>query len=462
MIYVTDGQFRTLRKHLFVGILLVFATQVYSGTPDWVKKRPVDPQYYIGISVVQKDDTHDYIQRGKNAALSDLSSEITVNISSELLDIAVEQSGMSEERIRQEIRTTTKNELEGYELVDTYETRNEYWVYYRLSKALWVRKKREKLDNAVNLSKDLYNSAASKESAGDITEAIRFYLQALEPVQGYIAEPLKTQIAGQTVYLKNEIYTRLQNTVSAITLMPVQAKIAGKYGLALESPLQVTAEFTTDTGSVPIANLPLEFRYLRGDGDLVTNVRTTSGGVGTSQVSRITSPEKVQIVQAQVQFDDYLPADTSLTLVRNMVQNLAAPETRIILNISGLVAHIESQEHNFGKNLDVSYTEPVLKNALSEQGFTFADDAANADYLIEIQAESRKGSVVYGQHVAYVDLNISVLDLRSGEEIYKQSFTDVKGIHLDYERAGLKAFENAGEKLKKDFTEAFFAKVFSE
>ena len=43
----------------------------------------------------------------------------------------------------------------------------------------------------------------------------------------------------------------------------------------------------------------------------------------------------------------------------------------------------------------------------------------------------------------YVNLSISVIRIASGEEIYKGSVGDVKGIDVDYESAGLKALENA-------------------
>ena len=48
----------------------------------------------------------------------------------------IEQSGMSEEQSRSEIQALTKADLEGYELVDTWDNGNEYWVYYKLSKKI--------------------------------------------------------------------------------------------------------------------------------------------------------------------------------------------------------------------------------------------------------------------------------------------------------------------------------------
>ena len=97
-------------KKLFSVLLLI--TIVLSKQPNWVSKRPVNNSYFIGIAVVIKSNTRDYIQSGKNNALNDLSSEISINISSEFVDIAIEKSGLSEEEVRSEIHSSTKADLE--------------------------------------------------------------------------------------------------------------------------------------------------------------------------------------------------------------------------------------------------------------------------------------------------------------------------------------------------------------
>ncbi len=50
-------------------------------------------------------------------------------------------------------------------------------------------------------------------------------------------------------------------------------------------------------------------------------------------------------------------------------------------------------------------------------------------------------------HVAYVDLELSAIDLTSGDEVYSDAMSNVKGIQLNYEKAGLKALENAYAKM---------------
>ncbi|MCF7804327.1 MAG: LPP20 family lipoprotein [Candidatus Marinimicrobia bacterium] len=446
-----------------VGIML-FVSLGYSAAPDWVEKRPVDPQYYIGIGVVQKDgDSRDYIQRAKNAALSDLSSEIMVNISSEVIDIAVEQSGKSRESIRQEIRATTKSELEGYEVVDTYETRKEYWVYYRLSRGLWEMRKMERMENAMALSKDLLSHGGSLQAENNFTGAIRYYLQAFVPIQKYVAEPLETSINGENVFLKNRIYGELQETLSRISLVPVKDNINIKIGKNPGTQLLVSAIYTRDDNTeVPVMDLPVTFTFLRGNGEMLSRGLTNQKGTAAVRLTKITAPDKTQLVRAAVDIERLRPPDTTLTMVEGMIGGLAAPETRIMLNVSGLKAYIKSNELNFGQPLEVPYLEPLIKNSLAANGFTFSDSISVADYKIEVNARSRKGSVVYGQHVAYVDLTVAVLDMTSGEEIYKQVYEDVKGIHLDFERAGLKAFEKAGEKLEYEFTSDLLAKLLTE
>ena len=92
-------------------------------------------------------------------------------------------------------------------------------------------------------------------------------------------------------------------------------------------------------------------------------------------------------------------------------------------------------------------------------GFSFTDDISKADVMITVKGVSRKGAEIYGQHTAFADLTLSVVDMNSGNEVYKNIIQNVKGIHLSYDKAGLKAFENlaneVGEKLVPEIVSAF-------
>ena len=145
---------------LAILIILIGYSICFAGTPGWVQKRPVSQAYYIGIAVASKTgDSKNYIQIAKDAALNDLASQIQVNIAGDLMQKIVEKSGLVQDEFVRQIQTSTRAELEGFELVDTYETDNAYWVYYRLSKELYAQQKLAKLHKAASLSLDLFKKA---------------------------------------------------------------------------------------------------------------------------------------------------------------------------------------------------------------------------------------------------------------------------------------------------------------
>ena len=132
------------------------------------------------------------------------------------------------------------------------------------------------------------------------------------------------------------------------------------------------------------------------------------------------------------------------------MENINTPRSKFIINVIGPTVYLEAKEYNFGVPLSVKILEPKIKKYLTEKGYSFTDDIASADAMISINAESRQGSEMYGQYIAFVDATISVTDMNSGEEIYKNSLQSKKGIQLSFEKAGLKAYQNVSTEIYSD------------
>ncbi len=105
---------------------------------------------------------------------------------------------------------------------------------------------------------------------------------------------------------------------------------------------------------------------------------------------------------------------------------------------SAIKVCVIAKEDNFGQ--PVSLLSPKLKAELSNHGCSFTENKAEADWLLYITASTRKGSDVDGIFFAYLDAETSLIEQRTGREIYRNAFTDIKGGGLDYTRAGLKAY----------------------
>lgn len=430
-------------------IIFIFSITLIAGDkqPAWVGERPVNPFFYTGIGMAFKSNNTDYRQIAKENALQDLSSEITVNISSEVLVNVIEDADSIVEELRSQIQSKTKANLEGYELAGNWDGENEYWIYYRLSKDKYTKLRQVRIKNATNLGINLYSQA--KEKTNEPSSAINLYLQAINAIEEFITEPLQVNYRGSKIYLQNAIYTEIQTLLDKISLTPRDTKISAKVGRPLGKSVIVQANFQN---AKPIQNLPIRFYFSKGSGDLVELIQTNQNGQANCTVSKIKSDNSIQILTAEIALNQN-GKNNSFQISQSFLKNLNVPNAKIILEVSGLTFYIEAAEMHLGHSLDIKYIEPKLKNALADKGFAFSDDIGSADVYLKLKATSRKGAEVYNLYSAFADLTLSATNLSTGDEIYKNSLNGIKGIQLDYDKAGIEALKNAGDKINELLTD---------
>ena len=138
--------------------------------PEWVKMRPSSPTYYYGIGAVRKSmDVGQYQQAARQNALADMAGEISTTISSNSVLHAFESNLGFRDDFTSTIRAQTQQDLEGYELVDSWEDLENYWVYYRLSKALYQELKEQRKNDAISRSFDYFTSGLGPVSYTHLT-----------------------------------------------------------------------------------------------------------------------------------------------------------------------------------------------------------------------------------------------------------------------------------------------------
>lgn len=131
----------------------------------------------------------------------------------------------------------------------------------------------------------------------------------------------------------------------------------------------------------------------------------------------------------------------TLTLKSGIEQALSRMKTAIAI-------HFKSHERNFGQ--EVNLLEPKLKALLADHGCSYTNNRENADWLVIIKAATRKGNQVEGLFFSYLDVNLSLIEQRTGKEVYNNNFTGLKGGGLDYESAGLKAYDNGMQQIANE------------
>lgn len=241
--------------------------------------------------------------------------------------------------------------------------------------------------------------------------------------------------------------------IDKIKLTPRNAKYEVKLNQLAVKPLELTATYSDETGNpVAVPNLPVKFTFMADDSEIAT-VRTDNDGFGKCFLNNVEQLNKLIMVKAELNVAEYVGVEEGSEFYEKVIQSHTVPSVKFMVRVSGLSVYMEASEKQFGYPLEVKMIEPRLKEALSQQGYTFVEDMSQAELYININASSRRGSVYNGMYSSYVDANVSVMDMETGKEVYKNSFAEIKGMGLNYRQGSAKAYKSAADKVSKGIAE---------
>jgi hypothetical protein len=441
-------------------VLIVLCTSTApGGEPEWVGKRPVSEEFYVGIGMAQKNrPAAEYTEGARNIALNDIASQITVSISSDVLRKVLEKNEHLEEEFQSRIRASATADLEGVQLVDTYETDEGYWVYCRLSRADYAARRAGKLNAATAQSLDLYSRGRKDERAGRVGQALGLYAQAFGPIEKYLAEPLMVESEGRPVYLVSELYNALRTLLDRMEIRTGGGELDAKIGRPLKKPLELVAVLR-DSVSLPATHVPFRFTFTRGSGECVDLVRTDEQGIARCEVQKITASDRIQMVEARLDLQALAGGEQTSAVVRTVLGSFTLPETRFVLSVSGVEVFLDADEAMFGKPLQEKRIEPRLKAELGARNFTLVDKRSRASLVISVKADVRKGSEGFGLAFVFASATVSVLDLESGREIFHSSIDDVKEGSDSFEKAAFKSLHTLAGRIAAELVPQLVEKV---
>ena len=416
--------------------------------PEWLRSRPSSGSYYTGIGHSTKGSGINHLQAAKKSALEDLAGEIRVNIQATSALTVMDAGKQFSEKYEQIINTTVADELEEYELADSWENATEYWVYYRLSKAQYQALKKKRLEEATALAFDFFTKARQAETEGKIAVALGLTLQGLRALEKHLAEPVRVTLDGKDVLLNNELTGFVQSLLDRIQLTARPASVAINRRQAVNTvPLLIQA--ADKRTNKPLEELTLKAEFEKGAGDLVSQFKTGASGEAPVQLSRITSAEAEQSCRVSVN-----PAgpDAAATteITRLILSRMVVPQTRVMLQVKRPMILLTSNERMLGSASGNPRISNTIRNFLTARGFGFTTDPGAAELILELESATEKGSISGSLYITYLDAVIRVLAAGNRQELYTTTLDRIKGYSLDYERSGQDATGKAIELLEKD------------
>jgi len=115
-----------------------------------------------------------------------------------------------------------------------------------------------------------------------------------------------------------------------------------------------------------------------------------------------------------------------------------------------VIVFLESVESNFSRAETVLGNR--LKALLSERGCSFADEPAQADFRLKIEASTRYYGAEYDFTVCYADVTVSLFDVRKDRIVFQDEFSQ-KGVLRTRETAGRQALEDAAPTIAEKISE---------
>ena len=427
--------------------------------PLWVSSRPNNAFKFVGIGMADKSKGGSYQMEAKKNALYDLSSEIKVDISVNSVLYTVQNENKFNENFNSLVKLSNSDNIEGYQLVDSYENDKQYWVYYILDKQEYANLKAQKKQQTITKAANLIAASFTDDVNRDFSSSLKKRIQAFGVLTPYLSEEINFDPA-QTKGPKNvfELTTLIQQQLQAIT-------VANDKNLPILKPYQqIYAPVNYSLiihGRYPLQNFPF---LISSDDDRIRVVeKTSTASDGQIQV-KVNSVEPMNQTVAFSLSPDIIGLMGSDSLGRASVTVLKQFVQTNSLKVQAMVnpvnIYITATEKNFGKPTGANIIETFIQQKFTGEEVTLVDKPELADYVIESAADTQQDASSdvlqnnYSLSLSSLMINLTLKSKGGQEVLYKTQFSDVYGYANNPEKAGLNAYNS--EKLPLKLGEAVF------
>lgn len=417
--------------------------------PAWLEQRPVNSAYYIGVGYGNKlSNPNDYQQLAKKNALNDLVGEIKVNVSTNSILSTFENNSNINQQYLTNTKITADALVEDFQVADSWEDKNGFWIYYKLSKMDYESNRRRKIQNAIDRSVDLLDRSNRIDLKDKYVLAIQFKVKALLELQNYYNEALETFYRGRQVYLVNEIVNQIQDLLSKLSVRSDISQLKGKVGKSISEPFNVMVYLKdSSSGRIAIGGMSLSMNTEQGKMNFGACTETDQNGFASFSVARILAKDPVQVLRISLDVANVVKGDSLNIASKNILHSLTVPSASIRVMVEPIKVFMQSNESNLNKDLSYNVLEPAIKKRLVEEGCNFVKKESDADYKIFINSETKDLGVMWGKMLqSSFDMNISLRDVKNDTEIYKDALQSVRGYQDTPEKAGLDAYNNGLEQ----------------
>lgn len=425
---------------LFIWCLLCFAiscktTQpVIVERPNWVDRSPSSTLNYIGIGVVNKNLPNFRVAAQKQA-LDAIASEVSVTISSESVLKTTENSNSFEQEFRQNIQINSDKYLEGYELMDSFEDEQFFYVYYSLSRQKYADLKAQRFQEAIKNALGFYQEALVYANQGATRFAMVNFTKSMEAIVEYLDQNIIVTLNGSSAVLPLEIVRSMNETEQSVQII----SSFNHHNFALGQNLKNTdiQFFVLNSLKSPLANYPVILSY-KNQFNQQFSGSTNAEGMYSPGITKIRSEQKNQEIELSLNTREIIEQTSKNRIVRNLLINhLNTQKSLMLLTVS------------LPKIFVVNYEQlPLvilngLKNAIISNRFDYTENSSEADLRLTFTMQE---SIPQTNQVGLgfsVNINANILFQDVNQQIlFSESIPTQRGTQATVDIAQNVAYQN--------------------
>lgn len=466
-IFINNGKRKVRTSFNTLLLLFLISTYLYSQKqqnttieappPDWVSQRPVSSSKYIGIGVASKIGNPNYQFEAKKNALYDLTSEIKVNISSNSMLYSVQNDNKFSQSFSSLINLKSVEDIEGYELVGTYENDKQYWVYYELDKQEYLKRKEQKKKMILSKAAETIKLSINDDNQKNYSAGLRKKIQAFSILVPYLNEEIDfTEYNIPNIKNIFDLTKDIQMKLQSINIQAIKNNIVIKPYQQKYQPIPVKASIYKD----PLTQFPFYCSY--DDEIIQTQDKTMSNNEGVFEITPLYATANFQLTNIEVQPDlETLMQNDSVSSqnVKWLKTFIQIPKFFIPVSIQPINVYVVSKELNINKPNNNAVIKNLIFSQLKTNEIILTNDSLQADYIVRVSSntfEDENSDDLKKQFnlvLAKLMIEVSLSD-KEKKLLYNRSIDDIYGYGSTLTLAGSSAYNS--EKLINSLNEVLF------
>lgn len=174
----------------------------------------------------------------------------------------------------------------------------------------------------------------------------------------------------------------------------------------------------------------------------------SDNGESSIYLKNLDLPEGAYEFYIMPSLSEYLNLSKDHFFIKYASLNMPCKTLIITTKVENPAVYVKSSEVNHSRPLRIKVLEPELKNILLENYFNICESEKDSDFVLICDAKTTSDNNASGIYLTFLDVNISMIENSTKEEIISYNLNQIKGGGSDANRAGLSAFNKAAKQLE--------------